>query len=144
MLVAINYFQLHPYEYTYFNALTGSQSGANGKFEIDYWGATDKHSLEWLKNETNNQPVKIYMCSKSVSLGYYYPEAIDSNHDIWQADYVICHDPMLMKSLAKKLPGKTVYEVEKAGVTYSIVFEIDQSKVEAKSNKFFFAFQEVL
>ena len=39
---------LHPYEYTYFNALVGDVSGANGKYDIDYWQISSMPVAQWL------------------------------------------------------------------------------------------------
>ncbi len=40
--------QLHPYEYTYFNEVTGGIKGAYQKYEIDYWGESFKETTEWI------------------------------------------------------------------------------------------------
>ena len=39
-----NLIKLHPYQYVYFNVLF--EKNANKLFEIDYWGVSNKHSLE--------------------------------------------------------------------------------------------------
>ena len=39
---------LHPYEYMYFSPLIGGVAGANGKYEMDYWGICNKPAGEWL------------------------------------------------------------------------------------------------
>ena len=39
---------LHPYQYTYFNHLSGGLPGAYMRDETDYWGASHKAAAEWL------------------------------------------------------------------------------------------------
>ena len=39
---------LHPYEYMYFSPLIGGVAGANGQYEMDYWGICNKPAGEWL------------------------------------------------------------------------------------------------
>jgi len=39
---------LHPYEYMYFSPLVGGVPGANGQYEMDYWGICNKPAAEWL------------------------------------------------------------------------------------------------
>jgi hypothetical protein len=39
---------LHPYEYIYFSPLIGGVAGANGQYEMDYWGVCNKPAGEWL------------------------------------------------------------------------------------------------
>ncbi len=50
---------IHPYEYSYFNALVGGVPGANGKYDTDYWRICSKPAAEWLGNNyqkfTNKQ-----------------------------------------------------------------------------------------
>ncbi|MEO0797017.1 MAG: hypothetical protein AAFX93_17815 [Verrucomicrobiota bacterium] len=38
--------QLHPYQYTYYNRLTGGVSAADGRFENDYWGTAYREGAE--------------------------------------------------------------------------------------------------
>ncbi len=49
---------LHPYEYMYFSPLVGGVPGANGKYDMDYWGVCNKPAAEWLAHNyqkyTNN------------------------------------------------------------------------------------------
>lgn len=40
--------QLHPYESLYFNPSFGGLKAAFGRYETDYWGASQKEGLEWL------------------------------------------------------------------------------------------------
>jgi hypothetical protein len=45
---------LHPYEYTYYNSLTGGTSGAFRAYETDYWLTCYKEAIEQFK-EPNAQ-----------------------------------------------------------------------------------------
>ncbi|MBI3366085.1 hypothetical protein HY041_00455 [Candidatus Roizmanbacteria bacterium] len=88
-----SYFDLHPYEYVYFNALVNGLRGADGKFELDYWGASEKEALLWLKNylaDHHFAKSSVYVCSKSYSLTYYLPESKDANRFPNIAQYIIC------------------------------------------------------
>jgi hypothetical protein len=40
--------QLHPYEYIYYNSLIGGVSGANRKFELDYWATSFQKSIQYI------------------------------------------------------------------------------------------------
>jgi hypothetical protein len=39
---------LHPYEYMYFSPLIGGVPGANGQYEMDYYGVCNKPAAQWL------------------------------------------------------------------------------------------------
>ncbi|MCH8474283.1 MAG: hypothetical protein LAT55_03540 [Opitutales bacterium] len=40
--------RLHPYQYTYFNQVVGGLPGAEGNFETEYWGTSQRKAVEWL------------------------------------------------------------------------------------------------
>jgi len=41
---------LHPYEYTYFNALAGGVRGADGYFELDHWCTAYRQAMLYVNN----------------------------------------------------------------------------------------------
>jgi hypothetical protein len=47
----INACSLHPYEYIYYNSLTGGAAGASGRYELDYWGTSLKAMAEYANRE---------------------------------------------------------------------------------------------
>jgi hypothetical protein len=48
-----NVINLHPFQYIYFNSIF--EKNANKLFEIDYWGVSNKHSLEKLLKKNLKQ-----------------------------------------------------------------------------------------
>ena len=71
--------QLHPYEYIYFNRLIGKGvAKASEYYETEYWGSSYKEGVEWLVNnyhttEGQERP-KVASCLYSLSTSYYLPE----------------------------------------------------------------------
>ncbi len=59
-LTGVTMFKLHPYEYTYFNELVGGIKGAQGRYEMDYWGASYTQAAAWLREQEYS---KIYPCN---------------------------------------------------------------------------------
>lgn len=47
--------QLHPYEYVYYNSLTGGVAGAEGKYPLDYWNIVFKEAMDYVDD---NLPAK--------------------------------------------------------------------------------------
>ena len=43
-------FQLHPYQYIYYNSLLGQTGGAFRRFELDYWTTAYREAALWLNN----------------------------------------------------------------------------------------------
>jgi hypothetical protein len=40
--------RLHPYEYIYYNSFIGGMDGAQGRFELDYWGTSYREAAEYV------------------------------------------------------------------------------------------------
>ena len=40
--------RLHPYEYIYYNSFIGGVDGAQGRFELDYWGTSYREAAEYV------------------------------------------------------------------------------------------------
>jgi hypothetical protein len=40
--------RLHPYEYIFYNSFIGGVSGAQGRFELDYWGTSYREAAEYM------------------------------------------------------------------------------------------------
>lgn len=53
-----NLVKFHPYQTSFYNVLIGGVKGADGKFDIDFWGAPQKDAIHWLNQ---NAPVKSYI-----------------------------------------------------------------------------------
>lgn len=45
--------ELHPYQYVYYNSLTGGTSGAFRKFELDYWCTSYREAALWLNDNAS-------------------------------------------------------------------------------------------
>lgn len=53
--------KIHPYQYAYFNFLVGKQ--VEKKFDIDYWGVSNKQALKFILSNNNQEVYKIYPAS---------------------------------------------------------------------------------
>lgn len=51
VLAAWDMAKLHPYQYIYFNRLSGGVAAASGRFETDYWGTAFREAGELLRRE---------------------------------------------------------------------------------------------
>jgi hypothetical protein len=51
MLVAVDIVELHPFEYTYFNRLSGGLAGQYRRMETDYWSIGYREGLEYVLKE---------------------------------------------------------------------------------------------
>jgi hypothetical protein len=60
---------IHPYQYTYYNAIVGGVSGANRIYETDYWLTCYKETFEAMKQDPPNRPVFV---SQETRVAEYY------------------------------------------------------------------------
>jgi hypothetical protein len=67
--------QLHPYEYIYYNSFIGGVSGAQGRFELDYWATSYRAAMNYV-NSIATANGKIFVAGPS------YIAAIYSRHDL--------------------------------------------------------------
>ena len=86
-------YKFHPFQYVYFNPFF--KNDFNEKFEMDYWGVSNKSSIEYIINNNSNYPIKIGTKSKA-SLEISSLILSDSNkakilivHDLKDADFII-------------------------------------------------------
>lgn len=126
-LVVFNMWQLHPYQYVYFNSFSGGLEGAYNRDETDYWGLSHKEAGEWL-----NQFVKTFDTDAEriykVHLRYsrwMIKEALDPNRlEVWQpregADFFVS---VTRFNLHTSYPEATlIHTVERQGVPLCFIF----------------------
>jgi hypothetical protein len=58
----------HPFENVYFNRLVGGIKGADGKYEMDYWGLSYRQLLESLLTKGRGRTLKVFALNEP---GYY-------------------------------------------------------------------------
>jgi len=117
-MIGVALFKLHPYEYIYFNELVGGLSGAQDTFELDYWGAGYKESIEWFVDNLNDINPSVYMCNMSIAADVYSYRAMRLSPHKYLVDYTICD---YERDKAKDLDGNIVYSVTRGGVPLNIV-----------------------
>ncbi|MET0389307.1 MAG: hypothetical protein ABW321_25260 [Polyangiales bacterium] len=90
--------ELHPNQYVYFNHLVGGVNGAEGRFELDFWGTSLAEAAEEFADELesrgdlpegNEAPFKIYVCGNMWSAALFFPRGLEPVSSIEQADFQI-------------------------------------------------------
>lgn len=122
VLVIASQVKLFPYQYVYFNELVGGLSGGAKNFETDYWNASFKESITWLKINRLKQDRKynIYPCSYFSGMDQYLSENINYVKDYAIADYAICFTRFQEYN---KLNGKVIHIVTRDSEPLNYVIE---------------------
>ncbi|MFN4144491.1 MAG: tetratricopeptide repeat protein [Runella sp.] len=127
----------HPYQYTYYNELTGGTKGAFGKYETDYFGASTREIAEWMKANIPNLktdslkiasdywfPLKEYFTDyPNLSFAYrrYYQR---SEHDWDYGVFLTGHlNPSHFRQAQYFPPAGTIHKVEVSGAPIGVVIK---------------------
>lgn len=81
----------HPYQTSFFNAAVGGIKGAEGKFDLDFWGTPQKEAVIWLnKNAPFNSYITIPLAMDSNAV-YLRPDLKQNVNirDIAESDYTV-------------------------------------------------------
>lgn len=86
----INY-QYHPYQITYFNEIVGGTKGAFGKYDLDYWGTSQKEAVLWV-NAHAPKHAKVHIVMAAAVAGQYLRPDLVGNLNKYgydESDFVI-------------------------------------------------------
>jgi Dolichyl-phosphate-mannose-protein mannosyltransferase len=120
--------RLHPFEYTYFNDLSGGVTAARARYMLDYWGLSFKQASQALlaslaerhEGKPRDRRWKIAVCgphrSPQVELG---PD-FETSWDPSGADFAM----MLGEFYCAKLDAPLLVEIVRDGVIYARVYDI--------------------
>lgn len=130
-IVVFNMWQLHPYQYVYFNSLSGGLAGAYNRDETDYWGLSHKEAGEWLNQyveKLDPDAERVYKVHLRYSR-WMLKEALDPNRlEVWQpregADFFVS---VTRFNLHQSYPEATLlHVVERQGVPLCFIFSLSE------------------
>lgn len=124
ILVLIQYASLYPYQYIYYNELIGYVSGANSKYEKDYWGASYKEAIEWLKeNEIDStKEYNIKTCAHPMQSVFYFEDNMNWVNDMTDANYYVCYDRSDENLLVDQ--SKLIHTVNRQGIAINYIYKL--------------------
>jgi len=110
-------YKFHPHQYVYFNIFFKDKFHNN--FDMDYWGISNRESLEFIINNNTNYPIKIGTKSfaslemSALMLNERDKGKIDIVHDLKKAEYIITNYRTLIKRdfIIDNTKYKKYYEV---------------------------------
>ncbi len=122
--------RLHPYEAIWYNALAGGVRGAEGRFELDYWGSPLSEAADRLRNLIVGQegggavahPYRIRICGPHDSALHYLPPTWKAPKDgQGEADFYIA----FTRGQCGPVPaGRELLRVERMGVVLAYVLDL--------------------
>jgi hypothetical protein len=118
--------QLHPDEYVYYNLLTGGVKGAEGAYELDYWGNSlleaTKDLAEYIAMDYGDKPItkvyKVAVCGHRLSAAYFFPDYMEFTKKLDEADFIVA---FTQGNCQRHFEGRQIITVERFGVALSVV-----------------------
>jgi hypothetical protein len=127
-------YKLHPYEYVYFNRLSGGLRAAYQRYETDYWGASYKEGIEWVLSHvppvSESRRTRVSSCSPNTDerMAYYlarWPGAKDHFeivHGYKRADVYVA----MTRDRCADVPGEVLHVIERQHVPLLYVFRTER------------------
>jgi hypothetical protein len=122
--------RMHPYEYVYFNRVSGGLRAAQGRFETEYWGTSYKEGFEWVeKNYLPDAPkgsIRLGNPSNPFLTSYYINSGGVKTQRFVQVDRGAPADIILSITRwnqHRDYPGKVIHVVERMGTPLLYVIE---------------------
>jgi hypothetical protein len=94
--------------------------GAYGKFETDYWGASYREAIIWLRKYKTNKNKKVYTCGHPFQSIYYFSSNMSFIPVIEKADYFVCYTRF---NQDKTVNWKIIHEVKRFDIPLNIIKE---------------------
>lgn len=117
--------RLHPYEYVYYNALSGGAKGAQQRFELDYWAASYRDAALRLAALTAGaeKTYSVYVCAPIDSAARYLPARFRITERIEDADFLIAFTRW---NCDARVDAPQVLSVVASGAKLSVVKDLRQ------------------
>lgn len=125
---------LHPYEYLAYNRFAGGIRGAQGRFELDYWGtslaASGRGLAAFLAKDPTfvpgaGTPLRVFACGDRTSADHYLPPGVVLTEVIAEADFYMGMSGILCQGPNR--PSRTIFEVKRLGVPLGYVLDLRAS-----------------
>ena len=118
--------QLHPHQYVFYNLLAGGVKGAQGRYEMDYWGNSYKEAVEVLadyvqKSESlgfQRREYRVAALGPVFSASYFFPENFKITRKAEEADFVISFTRW---NFHQRAPGDQILAVKRMGAELSVI-----------------------
>jgi hypothetical protein len=130
--------QLHPHQYVHYNEVVGGVDGAQGRYELDYWGNSYKEAVERLSEyvterdgaAARNRVYDVWAVGPERSASYYFPHNFVPVSSAALADFAISFTRW---GLDRRVPGRPVAYVERQGAMLAVIKEMNGVHVPDRS-----------
>ena len=126
---------IHPYQYVYYNPLAHGVGGAQGRFELDYWGSAYREAAlkldEFVASESSDHVQTVFVCAEGSSAAPYLSHDLKLADDDRSADFYLSTTRL---GCDREYDGRTILTVARAGATLAVVKDRRALKLEASDS----------
>ena len=124
--------QLHPYQYVYYNSLAGGVAGASSGYDMDYWFVTYKEGVEHVNQVAPKNSLVYFWLTDITALPYACPDLKLTSDQTPQA---LTDLPSFYAVIPTHFVGsqyyypdaKVIYEIRRGGAVLAVVKQVDKS-----------------
>lgn len=113
--------RLHPYEYVYFNQISGGIGAKAGRYDSEYWGTSLREVARWLDAYAPEGEYTIAKSLAATRLRIYLPERFKLASPGEEGDFYIGLTRMEGDTIRE---GVTVYRIERMGLPIAVVKDL--------------------
>ena len=116
--------RLFPNEYIYYNSLVGGVQGAEGRFNLDYWGNALHEGADLLddrigaRRKPDGKPWRVLVCGYPLSAAYYLGPNFTTSNDSADADFYLAFTE---GRCDRAIPGTVIGRVRRGDVTLAVL-----------------------
>lgn len=127
VLNAVNFVELHPYEYVAYNQLVGGVKGASGRFEGDYWSDSLREAALDLRHGVERapkppaRPYEVAVCAEPLQVSTYLGPNFKVTDEWDDADFLITATNIGCDNI---VPGMTYRTISREGVPLAMVVDL--------------------
>lgn len=129
--------RLHPYQYVYYNAMTGGIRGAWGNYELDYYCHSYAEGVRWLEAMLRSQHGEafekkqfvVFTSDHPFSSTPFFPSNFVYTAEIHAAEFVISKD--------ESIPGDILFTIDRFGVPLNYVKAREVERGRGKERRAF-------
>ncbi len=125
----------HPYQYLYYNQITGGLKGAYTNYESDYYYHSAREASEWLKQRLQKEKKEKVVVASNFAIDWFFKDIsnkVDTKYTRYYSrgqyfwDYIIiCNSYIHPYQLRNEIwpPPNTIYKVEAEGIPICAVIK---------------------
>jgi hypothetical protein len=124
--------QLHPYQYIYYNSLVGGVAGASHSYEVDYWFTTYKEATEYVNQVAPKNSVVYFWSSDITALPYARPDLTltsdpNQEHILNKQTFYAVIPTHFIGSQFYFPRSKEIYQISRGGAVLAVVKQVDKA-----------------